>query len=293
MEGAAASFLAHRTALVGLAYRMTGSRATAEDIAQEVYLRWEGAEREAVSLPRAWLLKAAARLALDHLKSAQVRREAYIGPWLPEPVLDGMEAPQEEALAQAENVSLAFLLTLERLSPTERAIFILHDLFETPFTEIAGLLHKSEAACRQLAVRARLRLGSTGLHHKVPEAESARLAGAFLAATQTGDETALRDLLAADVVLHTDGGGIRPAALNLIYGAVKAARMLARLAQKKPAVPEVLYLGRINGAPGFVTKEGDGLPQATVLDIADGHISAIYIVRNPGKLTAIARTLGL
>lgn len=292
MTDAAASFLPHRAALVGLAYRMTGSRATAEDIAQEVFLRWEGAERAEVSLPRAWLMKAAARLALDHLKSAQVRRETYVGPWLPEPVLDRRDAPQEEAWARAESVSLAFLLTLERLSPPERAIFILHDLFDMSFSEIAPLLHKSEAACRQLAVRARQRLGEAKPRHEVSEADSTRLANAFLAATQTGDEMALRDLLAEDAILHTDGGGIRPAALNLVYGAEKTARMLARLARKKVDAPAVLYRGPINGMPGFVTKEPDGLPQVTVLEVGDGRIAAVYIIRNPAKLSAITTALG-
>jgi RNA polymerase sigma-70 factor (ECF subfamily) len=293
MANAAASFLPHRSALVGLAYRMTGSRATAEDIAQEVFLRWQAAERDAILLPRPWLMKAAARRALDHLNSAQVRREAYVGPWLPEPVLDSETAPQEAALEHAENVSLAFLLTLERLSPVERAIFILHDLFDTPFSEIASLLHKSEAACRQMAVRARQRLGDSNPRHQVPEAEGTLLAEAFLVASQTGDEAALRALLAADVIMHTDGGGIRPAALKPIYGAEKAARMLARLAKKKPAIPALLYAGRINGAPGYVTREGDGLPQATVLEISAGRIIAIYIIRNPEKLQAITAALSL
>ena len=290
---AAASFLPHRANLVGLAYRMTGSRATAEDIAQEVFLRWEGAERAEILLPRAWLMKAAARLALDHLKSAQVRREAYVGPWLPEPVLEEQVAPQEEAWVRAESVSLAFLLTLERLSPPERAIFILHDLFDMGFNELAPLLHKSEAACRQLAVRARQRLGESKPRHEVSEADGARLARAFLAATQTGDEVALRDLLAEDVVLHTDGGGVRPAALNLIYGAEKTARMLARLALKKVGAPVSLYCGLINGMPGFVTKEPDGLPQVTVLEMEDQRIAAVYIIRNPEKLAAIAAVFGL
>ena len=290
---AAASFLPHRAALVGLAYRMTGSHATAEDIAQEVFLRWEGAARAEVSLPRAWLMKAAARLALDHLKSAQVRRETYVGPWLPEPMLEDRDAPQEEAWARAESVSLAFLLTLERLSPSERAIFILHDLFGMPFNELASLLHKSEAACRQLAVRARQRLSDAQPRHKVSEEDSMRLAGAFLAATQTGDEVALRGLLAEDVVLHTDGGGVRPAALNLIHGVRKTARMLARLTLKKPAAPAVLYYGPINGMPGFVTKEPDGLPQVTVLEVEAERVVAIYIIRNPEKLGAITAALGL
>jgi len=292
-EEAAAVFAPLRPDLIGLAYRMTGSRATAEDIAQDAFLRWAAAERAAIDSPRAWLLKVTARLALDHLKSARTQREIYVGPWLPEPLLDSAEAPQEATRLREESLSFAFLLTLQRLSPAERAIFILHDLFDTPFAELAGLLGRTEAACRQMAVRARARLAKDRPRATVPEAERQRITRAFLAASQTGDEAALRRLLAEDVVLHADGGGIRPASRNLIHGAAKAARMFARLAVKKGAVPPLLYQGPVNGLPGFVTMEPDGLPQATALDIADGRITAIYISRNPEKLGAIAASLGI
>ncbi|MCB8879688.1 sigma-70 family RNA polymerase sigma factor [Acidisoma cellulosilytica] len=290
----AASFLPVRPALIGLGYRMTGSWATAEDIAQDVYLRWQATDRAIVALPRAWLMKAAARLALDHLKSARVRREDYVGPWLPEPVLDSEAAPQEAAWARSETLSLAFMLVLERLSPPERAIFILHDLFDTNFGEIAGLLGRSEATCRQIAVRARAKLGDAAPRHGLAATESDSLTQAFFAATQSGDEAMLRHLLARDVVVHTDGGGIRPAALKLIYGDDKAARMFAALARKRAgAARSMLFAGLINGEPGYVTLEPDGLPQVTVLTIADDRIAAIYIIRNPEKLRAIADQLGL
>lgn len=292
-DDAAAVFAPLRSDLVGLAYRMTGSRATAEDIAQESFLRWAAADRADIAHPRAWLLKVAARLALDHLKSARVQREIYVGPWLPEPVLEDEAAPQEAARMRGESLSFAFLLTLQRLSPIERAIFILHDLFDTPFDEIAALLQKSEAACRQTAVRARAHLAAGRTRAAVPEAERQRITAAFLAASQNGDEARLRDLLAADVVLHADGGGIRPASRNLIHGAANAARMFARLAAKKRAPPPLLYQGPINGLPGFVTLEPDGLPQATVLEIAADGIAAVYIIRNPDKLRAVAASLGL
>lgn len=291
MTDATTSFLPHRAALIGLAYRMTGSHATAEDIAQEVFLRWQGTSRPDVERPQAWLMKAAARLALDHLRSARVRRETYIGPWLPEPVPDSREAPQEAAWAQNETVSMAFLLALERLSPAERAIFILHDLFDTPFAELAELLNKSLATCRQMAVRARQRLDEARPRQAPSAADGARLADAFLAATQTGDETALRDLLASDAVVHTDGGGVRPAALNLIHGGEKATRFFSRLALKRDAVPAVLYRGRINGAPGFVTLEADGLPQAVVLEIAQERIISVYVIRHPEKLRSLSAAL--
>jgi RNA polymerase sigma-70 factor (ECF subfamily) len=284
----AAPFGPVRAELIGLAYRMTGSLATAEDIAQDTFLRWHAADRSRIEVPRAWLLKVAARLSLDHLKSARVRRETYVGPWLPEPVLESDAAPQQAAHERAQDLSVAFLLTLQRLSPAERAVFILHDLFETPFAEIAALLARSEAACRKLAERARARLGEDRPRQAVSDAEARRIARAFLAASRKGDEAALREMLAQDVVLHTDGGGIRPAARNPILGLEKVGRFFAGLARKRtgPAAP-LLHLGRINMLPGYVTLEPDGLPQSTALELRDGRIVAIYVMRNPEKLTAI------
>jgi RNA polymerase sigma-70 factor (ECF subfamily) len=290
-QNPADGFLPLRAELIGLAYRMTGSFATAEDIAQDTFLRWSAADRSQIEIPRAWLLKVATRLSLDHLKSARSRREHYVGPWLPEPVLDSEEPPQQAAHEHAQDLSVAFLLTLQRLSPAERAVFILHDLFETPFAEIATLLARSEAACRKLATRARDRLNETAPRQPVTDPEARRIARAFLAASRNGDEAMLRKLLAQDVVLHTDGGGIRPAALNLINGAEKVSRFFAGIARKHPAPVPLLHLGRINTLPGYVTLEADGLPQTTALDIRDGRIGGIYIVRNPEKLAGIRARL--
>ncbi|WP_458098549.1 sigma-70 family RNA polymerase sigma factor [Roseomonas sp. WA12] len=271
---------------------MTGSFATAEDIAQEVFLRWNGADRTRIEIPRAWLLKAAARLSLDHLKSARHRRETYVGPWLPEPLVEKGEPPQQAALEQAQDISVAFLLTLQRLSPAERAAFILHDLFETSFAEIASLLGRSEAACRQLATRARVHLGEAQPRQSVSDDEARRIAQVFFAASRNGDEEALRQLLAGDVVLHSDGGGIRSAILNPVKGAEKVTRFFTSLSRKGrlPPVP-LLYLGRINSLPGYITLETDGLPQTTALDVKDGRIVAIYVVRNPEKLAAVQTSL--
>jgi RNA polymerase sigma-70 factor (ECF subfamily) len=290
-QNPADGFLPLRAELIGLAYRMTGSFATAEDIAQDTFLRWSAADRSQIEIPRAWLLKVATRLSLDHLKSARSRREHYVGPWLPEPVLDSEDPPQQAAHEHAQDLSVAFLLTLQRLSPAERAVFILHDLFETPFAEIATLLARSEAACRKLATRARDRLNETAPRQPVTDPEARRIARAFLAASRNGDEATLRKLLAQDVVLHTDGGGIRPAALNLINGAEKVSRFFAGIARKHPAPVPLLHLGRINTLPGYVTLEADGLPQTTALDIRDGRIGGIYIVRNPEKLAGIRARL--
>jgi RNA polymerase sigma-70 factor (ECF subfamily) len=290
---AAETFHPLRAELIGLAYRMTGSLATAEDIAQDAFLRWNAADRGVIAVPRAWLLKATARLSLDHLKSARRRRELYVGPWLPEPVLDSEEAPQAAAHERSQDLSVAFLLTLQRLSPAERAVFILHDLFEMPFAELAALLGRSEEACRKTAARARARLNGAAPRQPVSDREAQRIARAFLAASRDGDEAALRDLLARDVVLHTDGGGIRPAALNPILGAAKVSRFFAGLARKRMAPPApLLHLGRLNSLPGYVTLEPDGLPQSTALEVRDGRIVAIYVVRNPEKLAAIRSRLG-
>ena len=293
---AAAHYTPVRRELVGHAYRMTGSVATAEDIAQEVFLRWNAADRARVEVPRAWMLKAAARLCLDHLKSARVRRERYVGPWLPEPVLDSGDAPQHAAHLRAEDVSVAFLLTLQRLSPAERAAFILHDLFDTPFAEIAALLGRTEPGCRQLAARARARLGRDAAPRSGPpvdEAEAQRIARAFHAASRSGDEAALRDLLAHDAVLHTDSGGARPAALRPILGAERIGRFFAGVVRKSGSpAPPTPHPARINGLPGYVTLERDGLPQTTALELRGGLIAAIYVVRNPAKLAAVRTALG-
>jgi RNA polymerase sigma-70 factor (ECF subfamily) len=289
---AAEHYLPLRAELIGLAYRMTGSLATAEDIAQDVFLRWQGAERSRIAVPRAWLLKATARLSLDHLKSARHRREIYVGPWLPEPVLESEDPPQQAAHERAQDLSVAFLLALQRLSPAERAVFILHDLFETPFAEIAGLLGRAEAACRKLASRARARLGDATPRHRVTSAEAERIARAFLSATQTGDESGLRELLARDAVLHTDGGGIRLAALNPIEGVDRIVRFFVGLARRRDGgATALLHLGLVNTLPGYVTLEPDGLPQSTALEIRDGRIAAIYVVRNPEKLAAVQARL--
>jgi RNA polymerase sigma-70 factor (ECF subfamily) len=290
---AAETFQPLRAELIGLAYRMTGSLATAEDIAQDAFLRWNAADRGIIAVPRAWLLKITTRLSLDHLKSARRRRELYVGPWLPEPVLDSEEAPQEAAHRRSQDLSVAFLLTLQRLSPAERAVFILHDLFEMPFAELAALLGRSEEACRKTVTRARVRLNGATPRQPVSGPEARRIAQAFLAAAREGDEAALRDLLAGDVVLHTDGGGIRPAALNPILGAEKVARFFAGLARKRLGPPApLLHLGRLNSLPGYVTLEPDGLPQSTALEVRDGRIAAVYVVRNPEKLGGIRSRLG-
>jgi len=280
-EGDAADqFQPLRPGLVRLAYRMLGSIAEAEDVVQEAYIRWHQADRSAVREPGAFLSKTVTRLCLDILKSARVRRETYIGPWLPEPVLD--PGGEEE---MSEDLSLTLMMALERLSPLERAAFLLHDVFGLGFDEVAATLDRDPAACRQLAARARKNVRGERPRYAIDREEGERMTDAFFAASRSGDLTALRDLLAENVVAYTDGGGIRNAALNPLFGPRRVAGLFMGVARKTGhQLPPVLYKGLINGLPGFVTLEQDGMVQTTTLDIEDGRVVGIYIVRNPDKL---------
>ena len=281
------AFVRNRTYLLGLAYRMLGSMAEAEDIVQETWLRWSKTVAEEVLNPRAFLRKVTTRLCLDHLKSARLRREEYVGPWLPEPVPD-YAAAEIDGPVLADDITMGLLLALERLTPPERATFLLHDMFEVPFAEIAAILDKTETACRQLATRARKQVQASRKRFTADRAAAERLTTAFLKAARDGDAEALKALLAEDVVIYSDGGGKRPAALNLLKGADRALRFLVGLHRKRGGVaPEILYRGRINAAPGFITLEPDGLPQAVSVEVEGARIVALYIVRNPEKLRLV------
>jgi RNA polymerase sigma-70 factor, ECF subfamily len=292
--GAAAEFEAHRRRLTGLAYRMLGSVAEAEDAVQDAWLRWSQAERGAVRDPGAFLRRVVARLCLDRLKSARARRETYVGPWLPEPVLDAeaLRGPPD-AGEWADDLSFALMLALERLSPLERAAFLLHDVFDLDFAEVAATLGRGEAACRQLAARARAHVrAARPARFAVPPEEGERLAAAFLAAVRSGDPAALARLLAEDAVLRTDGGGRKAAALNPILGRDRIARFFAGLARKARIPRAVVRPARVNGLPGFLSLEEDGTLQAVAVEAGDGGlICAIYIVRNPDKLRHLAPVL--
>ncbi|MDQ0392393.1 sigma-70 family RNA polymerase sigma factor [Labrys monachus] len=272
------SFEASRPRLVRLAYRMLGSVAEAEDVVQDAFIRWHRRDRGGIRDPEAYLMRIVARLCLDVLKSARARREIYIGPWLPEPVV---ESPEDEA----DDITLTLMLALERLSPLERAAFLLHDVFGQSFDEVSRSIGRTAIACRRLADRARDHVREARPRFPVAEEQGRRIAAAFLAAARSGDVEALQLILAEDVVFQSDGGGVRPAALNPIRSRDKVVRLLAALARKRGgASPPVLEEGLINGLPGFVTLEADGLPQATVLAIDGGRIAAIYVIRNPEKL---------
>lgn len=273
---AAASFDPLRPKLMRVAYRMLGSVADAEDMVQEAFIRWMGTERSEVREPEAFLRRTVTRLCLDQLKSARRQRETYIGPWLPDPVLE------EEA---EEDVTLPLMLALERLSPLERAAFLLHDVFGLAFEEVAATVGRDAAACRQLAARARMHVRGARPRFQMDKQHGLELAEAFFTASRSGDMNALGAMLAADVSAHADGGGKRRALLHPIVGfdaVMKAHHALAAHFQKNAS--KLIRAGFINGLPGFVTLEADGELQTTALDIEDGKIAAIYVVRNPDKL---------
>ncbi len=275
-EDAAARFDPLRPQLVRIAYRMLGSVADAEDVVQEAFIRWMRTDRSAVREPEAFLRRTVARLCLDQLKSARRRRETYVGPWLPEPVVE------DEA---ADDVTLPLILALERLSPLERAAFLLHDVFGLGFEEVAATIQRDAAACRQLAARARVHVREARPRFRVEKQRGLELAKAFYMASRSGDMTALSTMLAADVSLHADGGGKRPAAMAPIIGFDAVMKMHAYLAaQFRANGSKLLRVGFVNGLPGFITREADGELQTTALDIEDGKIAAIYVVRNPDKL---------
>jgi RNA polymerase sigma-70 factor (ECF subfamily) len=296
----AASFEPYRRRLLGLAYRMLGSMADAEDSVQETYLRWHAADRRKVLDPRAFLMTTTARICLDMLTSARSRREEYVGPWLPEPIVDTSALAPDSRTELAEDLSIALLLTLDRLSPLERAAFLLHDVFDFSFSEVAAALGRNEAACRQLATRARghVRAGrprgaatSPALSHSSEiDTKHEHLMSAFVTATRTGDLEALTRMLASDVRVLTDGGGKVAAALNVLEGADHAARFLIGATRKGWREDFTLRYAAINGLPGIILDTPEGPVQTTAFEIDGGVIQALYVVRNPDKLRHLTAT---
>jgi RNA polymerase sigma-70 factor, ECF subfamily len=291
-DQAVQTFEPHRRHLIGLAYRMLGSLAEAEDIVQDAYLRWHHAGRDAVANPRAYLSSTVARLCLDHLKSARVRRETYVGPWLPEPIVDASALAPDTASELADDISVALMLTLERLSPLERAAFVLHDVFDMDFEAIAKVLNRKPAACRQLAARARAHVHDAKPRFNASAEEAAELSDAFHQAIVSGDIAGFGRLLAADAILYTDGGGKRTAPLNPIRGSDKIIRFFTGLTRKGRVEPIVaIHRVVLNGRPGFVFIHDDGTVQTLTVEIHESRIAAIYVVRNPEKLSHIARSI--
>jgi RNA polymerase sigma-70 factor (ECF subfamily) len=279
-------FDSHRRFLTRLAYRMLGSVSDAEDIVQEAWLRWRESERAEIAQPRAFLARIVTRLCLDQMKSARSRREFYVGSWLPEPLVEalGGETPADAGL----DAPIALMLALERLSPLERAAFLLHDIFEMDFAEIARTIDRSESACRQLAKRARehVRIDMPP-RNKVDPVEAKRFVDAFFKAAHKADPSDLQALLAQDVAFHSDGGGKVLAVINPLYGIDRVSRFFAGINAKLAHRDKPTTLFKpvmINGLPGYLSLERGETLQATALDIRDGRVQAIYIVRNPDKL---------
>ena len=275
---AAARFAPLRPRLTRIAYRMLGSVADAEDVVQDAFLRWMGADHDAVREPEAFLRRIVTRLCLDHLKSARVRRETYVGPWLPEPLV-------EDGDEDRDDITLPLMLALERLSPLERAVFLLHDVFGLGFEEVAATIGRDTAACRQLAARARGHVRAARPRYRMDAARGLEIANAFFTASRSGDMGALGAMLAQDVSLHSDGGGKRPATVRPALGfaqVMQVHKALGVLFGKYGST--LLRTCWINGLPGFVTREADGEIQTTALAIEDGRISTIYVMRNPDKL---------
>ncbi|HJS12902.1 sigma-70 family RNA polymerase sigma factor [Sphingopyxis sp.] len=273
---AAVSFDPLRPLLTRVAYRMLGSVADAEDVVQDAFIRWLAADRDAVREPAAFLRRTVTRLCLDHIKSARNQRETYVGPWLPDPLVE-----EEEE----DDVTLPLMLALERLSPLERAAFLLHDVFGVEFEEVAKTIDRDPAATRQLAARARTHVRDARPRYKLEKERGLEIANAFFAASRSGDMATLGAMLAADVGMWSDGGGKRPAALMPVLGydtVMKLHRSLAVLFGKYGST--LIHAGMINGLPGFVTREADGELQTTALEIEDGKVTAIYVMRNPDKL---------
>ena len=289
-------YLRLRPQLFGVAYRMLGSATEAEDVVQEAYLRWIGVPDDEVSSPRAYLTSVVVRLCVDQLRSARARRESYVGPWLPEPLLiddvaASAPAPDPSAAAElADSVSLAFLVLLEELTPEERAAFLLREVFGYGYPEVAAMLGKSEPACRQLVSRGRRHVAERRTRFDADKQRSRELTHRFLTACATGDLDGLLSTLAEDVVVWTDGGGKAQAALRPIHGADKAARFLLGISAKGAAGATVQEVP-INGQPGAVLLVDGSVAAALATDVADGLITGVRIIANPDKLAALQRSL--
>jgi RNA polymerase sigma-70 factor (TIGR02957 family) len=276
-------FVTHRSLLFTVAYEMLGSAADAEDVVQEAWLRWADVDRAEVRDPRAYLVRIVTRQALNRLRTLARRREDYVGEWLPEPLLTSPDVAEDVGLA--ESVSIAMLTVLETLAPAERAVFVLREVFDLPYADIAAAVDKTPAAARQIAHRAREHVAARRPRIRVDRAEHQQVVGRFLAALRTGDLQVLLDVLAPDVVLVADGGGEVAAARRPIEGAEAVARLLAKFAQVAPrARVDTVWL---NGAPAARIELAGELDTAVTFVVEDGRIARIYAIRNPHKLARL------
>src|SRR5262245_32567195 len=276
---------------------MLGSVSEAEDVVQESFVRYQHAlaEGTTVESPKAYLSAVVTRLAIDHLKSARVRREAYVGEWLPEPLVTDDGAGDPAGLAeQADSLSMSFLVLLERLTPVERAVFLLHDVFDYSFDEVGEIVHKSPATCRQHAVRARRFVAENRPRFDADDAERDELVRRFFAAAERGDVDGLIEVLAEDVIVHGDGGGKVPQWYEPIFGADKVARLFARMGAQTETLGATFELDRINGQPGVIFRgPNGGVFSAMSIEVVDGRVATIRSVVNPDKLAHLGRVESL
>jgi RNA polymerase sigma-70 factor (ECF subfamily) len=277
------TFSRHRPLLFSIAYRMLGSVMDAEDAVQDAYLRWQQAPQDDVRSPKSYLSTVVTRLCIDQLRSARTKREQYIGPWLPEPLVTEETTELDDKLALSDSVSMAFLVLLESLSPVERAAFLLRDVFEYPYGEIARIVDKSEANCRQMVHRARDHVASRRHRFDASREQAEELMWRFLRASASGDNDALVSMLTSDVTLWSDGGGKVAAALNPIYGAEKVARFFTGLAAKQPADMQ-FRVGRVNGDLGIISYAGVEPYAVFSIELEGERVRGVRIVVNPEKL---------
>lgn len=287
-DSRADDFTAARPLLFSIAYRMLGSVADAEDVVQDAYLRWQEAVEDDVRSPRAYLVTIVTRLAINQLRSARRQRETYVGPWLPEPLVTDHAPDAAQPVELAESLSMAFMVMLERLSPIERAVLLLHDVFDFEYGEIARIVDKSDGNCRQLLSRAKKRLGSAEARFDVDPAQARRLLDRFTLAATAGDVDGLLAVLAEDITLWADGGGkVRGAALRPVHGAPNVARFVAGVLQRFVPVERTVRAAQINGQPGFVVYVSGRPHAALVLQIRDERIQTIYAIGNRDKLRSL------
>jgi RNA polymerase sigma-70 factor (TIGR02957 family) len=283
LDPATEAFLAHRNLLFTVAYEMLGSAADAEDVLQETWLRWAGVDLGTVRDQRAYLVRITTRQALTRLRTLGRRKESYVGPWLPEPLLTAPDVAEDVELA--DSVSMAMLLVLETLAPTERAVFVLREVFDLGYEEIAEAVGKSPAAVRQIAHRARAHVAARRPRGPVSRAETRDALEAFQRAVQTGDLQRLLDILAPDVVFLGDGGGVVEAVQRPVIGAGKVARLLALAVDRLAAAAASLQPAQVNGYPALILRLDGEVDTVIAVRIDDGLVTGLYAVRNPEKLS--------
>lgn len=296
-------FVELRSVLFGVAYRMLGSAAEADDIVQEAYLRWARVDEAEIESPKAYLTTVVTRLSIDHLRSARVRRESYRGPWLPEPIYvggaddgdpeqgGGIAGIEQGGAELADSLSMAFLVLLEELAPAERAAFLLREVFGYDYKDIARMLERNEPSCRQLVSRARHRIGDRRKRFDADREQSRELTRRFVVACGSGDVAALMSLLTDDVIVWTDGGGKAKASPRPVVGPWRSARFLIHVAKTFPTGVQVRE-ATLNGQPGLVFENDGEITSAVVVDVLGGRISGIRVVANPEKLAAVRSASG-